>query len=800
MIRRRTVLAGLTASAAALSRPGWSKAASPAAKAGATGSHIRFEVRGAGLHPEVRGAVANWGGKGARGDLSANTCHLERNGAPLTIVAGEVHPQRLPPEEWEPAIVQMKAAGLNTVSSYIFWNQIERRIGEYDFSGRNDLRTFFSLCAKHDMMVVLRIGPFTNAEFLLGGLPVWLYGLPTTERSNEPLYLDLVARYYVQLGAQVHDLLWEHGGPIAIVQLENELSVAPIEWNRPFLYGAPADGHTGPTGPAFTEHYRKLHAMAVTAGLRAPFYSVTAWGANDPYPTEVVMPTFGGYMDLSPPGAQNSELTVFQRQGSEYDDTVPIGFIEIGYGSPQRDTFRPRPPADSGYASTMTLFGASRSLMVGYYMFRGGSNPVDGDRGWTIKNAMFPLVSYDFWAPISEYGEWRDSLYRARPFNLFLRHYAADLARAEPRSPLQPVTRPEEDGIRAEARIGDGRGFVFVSNYGNVNPLPARPDFVLELDTDRGAVRIPHEGTLPLPSGTMAIWPVNLDLGAGVVLRSATVQPVCRFVCEGEQWHVFTQIGSLPAELVFDRDGVAAIQPSPRVRIKQATDGPAVVAVQPGRGSVVKIRSTKGSTIRLLVLTETDARNLADLGTQDAPLFALSPSMVTRSGDTIAIASRDGKALEASFFPPLANGAEDGVFGHIASPASPRSITADIARLGDERALVKLPATAFDGLDEIFLDIAYSGDVCRIFDAQTGILVADTMNNGIPWAVGLRRFQAALSGAGLLVRVEPVLVGGDAVKLAGSMTLKPEERAVGVRAALTSLTFSPRYVAHVEVA
>jgi hypothetical protein len=74
------------------------------------------------------------------------------------------------------------------------------------------------------------------------------------------------------------------------------------------------------------------------------------------------------------------------------------------------------------------------------------------------------------------------------------------------------------------------------------------------------------------------------------------------------------------------------------------------------------------------------------------------------------------------------------------------------------------------------------------------------MNNGVPWAVSLRRFRKALSGAGLLVRVEPAMVGGEAVKLAGNMTLKPEQRAVGVKASLTSLTFHPRYLAQMEVA
>jgi hypothetical protein len=804
MIRRRTLLAGLTASAAAvLPRAGWTRADAPISTPPlvAGDETIRFDVRGAGLKPQVKGPVAKWGAEGPGGKLTANTCYLERDGQPLPIVAGEVHPQRLPVEEWEPAIVQMKAAGLNMISSYIFWNQIERTRGTFDFSGRNDLHTFFGLCRKHGMMAMLRIGPFTNAEFLLGGLPVWLYGLPTTERSNDALYLDLVGRYYAALGQQLGDMMWSKGGPIAMVQIENELSVAPNEWNRPFLYGAPVDGHTGPTGEAFTQHYRNLHRLAVTGGLRTAFYSVTAWGAKDPYPIELVMPTFGGYMDLSPVGPENSELTTFGFSAAEYEDKVPVGFIEIGYGSPIRDSFRPTPPADSGYSSTMTLFGASRSLMVGYYVFRGGSNPVNGDSGWTTKNVMFPLISYDFFAPISEYGEWRDAFYRARPFNHFVRDYASQLARAEPRAPQHPVTGAQEDRARAEARISEGRGFVFVNNYGNVKPLSPRKAFAIELATDRGPVRMPHKDTIELPSGAMAIWPVNLELGAGATLRSATVQPVYRFTARGERWHVFMQTAAMPAELVIERAGVRDLRLPRQARVEHARDGLDVVRLKPGRGCVIEITAIDGSAIRLLVLDQQDAGKLAQLGTDEAPLLALSDAMVTRSGDAISVISRDRSALAVSFFPPglrIAGGnagRTEGVFGRVDCSRAQRAITADIEKMDGQRALLKLPQEAFDGLDDIFLDVDYGGDVCRIFDAATGVMVADTMNNGTAWSVSLRRFRQALSGAGLVIRIEPMRVTGGPPKLDGEMTLKAQENTVGEKAALRSLTLHPRYVA-----
>jgi hypothetical protein len=613
---------------------------------------IRFDVRGAGLKPEVTSTLAKWGGKGAGGQLTANTCHLERDGHPFGIVAGELHPQRVPVEEWEDAILQMKAAGLNTISCYIFWSPIERQRGRYDFSERNNIGHFVELCQLHGLLVILRIGPFANAEFLLGGLPPWLYGLPTTERSNDALYLKLVGLYYAALGGQLRDLLWENGGPIAIIQLENELSVAPVEWNRPFLYAASVTGHMGPTGEAFTEHYRRLHELAISGGLRAPFYSVTGWGTDDLYPIEVVMPTFGGYMDLSPAGPQNSGLTLFNFESRAYDGKVPIGFIEIGYGSPARESFRPRPLADSGYTSTLTLFGASRSLMVGYYMFRGGSNPVNGDIGWTIKNATYPLISYDFWAPISEFGEWRPAVFRARPFNLFIQNYAAELARTEARAPAQPVTQADDDRPRAEARITEGRGFVFFCNYGNVHPLSERRRFSIELETEKGVVRIPRATDMTLPSGAVGVWPVHLDLGAGVTLISATGQPVCRFTYEGVPWHIFSQVAGLPAEFVFATP--ATVDPGPHGQLDAAHADTIVARLEPARDSVLEARGADGRKVRLLLLSETDAGRLAQLGIPASPLLALSDAIVTRSGNALGVVTRQLADLAVSLFPAQA--------------------------------------------------------------------------------------------------------------------------------------------------
>lgn len=793
-MRRRTLLAGAGATIGLRAMP--SALAQVRDASGGAGAAVHIDVRGAGLKPRRTAALAKWGARGPTGVLTANTCHLEKDGKPLPITAGELHIQRVPPEEWEPAIIQMKAAGLNTVSSYVFWNQIERERSKFDFSGRNDVRTFFTLCQRHGMMAMLRPGPFCNAEFLMGGLPVWLYGLPTVERSNDALYLDLVRSYFAALGRELAGLFWQDGGPIAMIQLENELALAPVDWTRPFLRGASVSGHKGPNGAAFTEHYRRLHTIAKSAGLNAPFYTATGWETSEKLPIDVVMPTLGGYMDLVPAGAKNHKLTVFGHDTDIFDDKVPVGFIEIGYGTPARDAFRPHPSPDHGLTSTMTLFGTSRSLMVGYYMFRGGSNPVNGIDGWTTSNGIFPLVSYDDWAPISEYGEWREAVFRARPLNHFVRAFAPELSRAEPRSPERPVINTDEDRLRVVGRFAGDRGFVFLSNLADVHPLSERRDFSIAVRTCKGEVRLPATGNVTLPSGWFGIWAVNLELGGGVTLRSATAQPVCRMKVGAEQWIVLCQTGKVPVTLGLAAKGVRRVQMRGSPNHGPRTGDMHVLHPIPGRGSVVEITADDGSEIRLLILTEHDAQRMAFFDDMAQPTIAISEAMVTKVGMSISVTSRNLEQLAVSFFPSrnfsAGSSQSDGIFARTTLRAKPTRVGANVRRIGSDKAVVTMPPTAFDGVDEVYMDITFEGDLIRVFDAETGVLVADYMNDGAPWSVSLSRFRKQLSKAGLLLRVEPQAESVKPQSQDGTMTLTAEEKAK-TAAILNAIEIKARY-------
>lgn len=145
------------------------------------------------------------------------------NGKPFVVKAAELHYPRIPRPYWEQRIQLCKALGMNTVCLYVFWNVHEARPGVFDFEGQNDLAEFCRLCQKNGMYVILRPGPYVCAEWEMGGLPWWLLKKKDIQlRTNDPYFLERVSIFEKEVGKQVRDLTIQHGGPIIMVQVENE--------------------------------------------------------------------------------------------------------------------------------------------------------------------------------------------------------------------------------------------------------------------------------------------------------------------------------------------------------------------------------------------------------------------------------------------------------------------------------------------------------------------------------------------------------------------------------------------------
>jgi len=145
------------------------------------------------------------------------------DGKPYQIISGEMHYPRVPRAYWADRFQKAKAMGLNTITTYVFWNVHEPRPGVYDFSGQNDVAEYLREAQAAGLNVILRPGPYVCAEWELGGYPSWLLKDPTLVlRSTDPRYTAAVHRWFQRLGQEIQPLLLKNGGPIIAVQLENE--------------------------------------------------------------------------------------------------------------------------------------------------------------------------------------------------------------------------------------------------------------------------------------------------------------------------------------------------------------------------------------------------------------------------------------------------------------------------------------------------------------------------------------------------------------------------------------------------
>ena len=145
------------------------------------------------------------------------------NGDPFVVKAAEIHYPRIPREYWDHRIKMCKALGMNTVCIYIFWNIHEQREGEFDFTGNNDIAAFCKLAQKNGMYVIVRPGPYVCAEWEMGGLPWWLLKKKDIRlREQDPYFMERVKIFEEKVGEQLAGLTIQKGGPIIMVQVENE--------------------------------------------------------------------------------------------------------------------------------------------------------------------------------------------------------------------------------------------------------------------------------------------------------------------------------------------------------------------------------------------------------------------------------------------------------------------------------------------------------------------------------------------------------------------------------------------------
>ena len=192
------------------------------------------------------------------------------DGKPFQMFGGEMHPSRVPHEYWRHRIRMAKAMGLNTMPIYVFWSDHEQEEGKFDFTtGNRNIGEFLNIASEEGMWVVLRPGPYCCGEWDFGGIPTYLLRYPDLKLRTmaDARYTKAVERYFHELAKVVRPQLIANGGPILMVQIENE-------------YGSYQRRDHG--------YMVWLRDLWVKEGVPGPFY--TADGAGESYLKDVVIP------------------------------------------------------------------------------------------------------------------------------------------------------------------------------------------------------------------------------------------------------------------------------------------------------------------------------------------------------------------------------------------------------------------------------------------------------------------------------------------------------------------------------
>jgi beta-galactosidase len=296
-------------------------------------------------------------------------------GQPFQVLSGEMHYSRIPREYWADRMQKARAMGLNTISTYVFWNLHEPRPGEFAFDGQRDIASFVRAAQAAGLKVILKPGPYVCAEWDLGGLPSWLLSDSGVKlRTTDAKFMQPVERYLRRLARELANLQASQGGPIILIQLENE-------------YGFCGEDK---------EYMAKLRDLYRAAGFTENLFTTDGVGN---------IGGVGSLPDLI--GAVNG------------DDNVPTALDALRSHRAANPLFcaeywvgwfdswgRPHQRVDAGSRARQLDAMLGRGASVNLYMFHGGTTFgfMNGANTYRGTRSLPCTTSYDYDAPLDEAG------------------------------------------------------------------------------------------------------------------------------------------------------------------------------------------------------------------------------------------------------------------------------------------------------------------------------------------------------------------------------------------------------------
>ncbi|MDR1707984.1 MAG: beta-galactosidase [Prevotella sp.] len=306
------------------------------------------------------------------------------DGKPVRIISGEMHYARIPHQYWRHRMQMLKAMGLNAVATYVFWNIHEPESEKWDFTGDKNLAEYIKIAGEEGLMVILRPGPYVCAEWEFGGYPWWLQNIEGMElrRDNEQ-FLKYTQLYINRLYREVGNLQVTKGGPIIMVQAENEFGSyvsqrkdIPLEEHR--AYNA------------------KIVQQLKHAGFEVPMFTSDGSWLFEGGATPGALPTANG----------ESNIENLKKVVNEYNGGQGPYMVAEFYPGWLAHWVEPHPQVSATSIARQTEKYLQNNVSINYYMVHGGTNfGFTSGANYDKKHDIQPdLTSYDYDAPISEAG------------------------------------------------------------------------------------------------------------------------------------------------------------------------------------------------------------------------------------------------------------------------------------------------------------------------------------------------------------------------------------------------------------
>ncbi len=417
---------------------------------------------------------------------------------------------------------------------------------------------------------------------------------------------------------------------------------------------------------------------------------------------------------------------------------------------------RPIVPAASLEAIVVRTMGSGANS-IGYYMYHGGSTPI-GKHGFLSDETYgYPKISYDFQAPIREYGQLNESYYRLKTLHLFMNEFGSVLAPMQTVLPegAENIDPADTSTLRFAARVKDNSGFLFLMNFQDHSQMKDIEDVKIKLHLPSEELVIPEGKGFTLKKEVSAIFPFNFSM-EGILLKYATAQLLTKIENNGISHYFFYAPEGIEPEYVFDRSTLKNIELAGE-RTKSRN-------IRPRIGETISLTGNNGSRIKFTTLSRQEALNAWRTTLLGKERLVISESTIIGRDNFLELTNMGNSLMSFSVYPDIEGQLEsskgnlikssDGIFANYHVELPEKKVDPVIRRVGKNRVVVNLPEDSLDGLNDIFIEIDYIGDTGMAF--IDGKLINDNLYDGSPWYIGVKRFVPEILDKGFYFYCRPI--------------------------------------------